>query len=1188
MNKKFIFLFLPLLLLYNCADEKPQHEHEGILYADLPKDTLPIDTIPTGVQFDFKVDTVLSFMSTEYDVVPGIRPLTRQNVFAKGEVKTVNRPEMDTIFNVIPDTVRAEPYIGWLSHPQPLKAGDMTTSKYSSENIQTLGIDQGLNAPQVYNIIEDKFGFLWFGTNSGLTRYDGKYLYHYTTDNGLISNRIFDLFNAPDGRMWICTDEGLMIYDGDHLEIYNETNGLTTNSPFGMRKDKDNNVWFLCDNGGVIKYDGKTFFRYTQERGLQKNDNFCIGFDHSGDLFISSAHQRPEVLHFKENYSVRYKEKVQVNFFGSTMTLNTFNDVNGDLWTVSYNGGVHHIINDSTSLHFNPKTGINFFSMSCGLQDSRGNFWYSMQDAGISYDNGSEFIGYTEEVGLSSNIVFTMIEDSKGNIWAGTSQGVTKIVPESFKNMTTKDGLSDKSVTGLSVSPNGNLLISTWTDGFFLFDGKRFERYQPGSIVLDMERDHFGNLATGIHQGGVQFMIPSAIDTVEFDKKYHISREAGYHVWNTRSILKDDVGNLWTADDVHGIYCFKLNEDKSDYGSIERYTQKSGLLHNGLRDIYIDKEGTMYIAYMNAIGISVIKDGKIEHLNSRCGFPSDYITQFYEDREGNFWMTSKDGLILKQGDDYKVFTTQDGLSYDLTTSIIQDKSGRLWVGSSNGLNMMIKNAEGENDYSITNFNARDGLSATSFISKGVAIDSSNTIWWATTQSLISLNLDRFEHQYGSPEVTITDISILTDHINFVDLDDTGNIALDKAELGQATDYFNVPQSMSLPFDMSSISIKYGSLKGNPTHHLKYRYWLKGFHDDWVKPTNEAEASFTNLPAGNYEFQVQARLANNEWGPITSYQFEIRPPFWQRWWFRILVAGILIYAIYLIFRLRNRQLRKRKEELEYTVMQRTFEIEQQKHIIEEKQVEILDSINYAQRIQKSLMATDQMLNEHLKDYFVYFQPKDIVSGDFYWATPASDGTFLVVNADSTGHGVPGAIMSMLNISCLEKATESEGLHEPAAVLDFTRKKVIETLAKDGSAEGGKDGMDCSLVKFDLKNLKLSYAAAHNGIWIIRNDELIEFKADKMPVGKHSFDQTPFTQTEVQLQKGDIVYTFTDGYPDQFGGDKGKKFKYKSLKKLLQDLSGLPMKDQERKLREHFNQWKGDLEQLDDVCIIGVRV
>jgi ligand-binding sensor domain-containing protein/serine phosphatase RsbU (regulator of sigma subunit) len=1187
MNQKFAFIISLTLLIFSCSQNEEELQLPGPLYGELPKDTLAIDTIVTGVEFDFSPDTVLDFVYGEKtEAHRTIKPLKRQNVFDKKPVKVNVLQETDTVFGILPDTVKAEPLYAYLSHPQPVEAGEMALSKYSTENIQTLGIDQGLSSPFVYAIVEDQFGFMWFAQSTGLTRYDGKYLFNYTTDNGLISNEIWDLFIAPDGRMWITSNKGLMVYNGQYLEIYTTENGLTTEVASGFRVDKDGNLWFICRSGGVLKYDGEYFYQYTAASGLTKDGIFSIGFDQKNQLLISPMHTRHEILNVEENYIVRYKNPTnKSNHFGSTMTMNTFNDNNGELWTVSYNGGVRHVINDSITHQTKPLTGVNYLSIVGGLQDSRGNYWFCMQDGGICYDNGKEYIGYTEEGGLNSNIVVSIMEDSKGNIWAGTSEGVAKIVPESFKNMTSKDGLSDQPMVNLGQSPTGHMLITNWADGMYAFDGKRFERYQGGGIVFEAKPDYFGNVVIGIHQGGIQFFIPSYNDTVAFREKFYVATKKN-PVWNTRATTVDPEGNLWGADDVHGLSCYKLNEDKSAYAYIEKYRTPSGLINNNTRDLYIDKNGTFWLAYMGDVGVSTIKGGKIQHHNTNSGFPSNYISQFYEDSKGNFWMCSDDGLILKESHGYHVFTTTDGLSDNGTRSIIEDNKGRIWIGTKNGLNMMMKKGDGPHDYTITSFGVKDGLAASAFGTKDVFIDSTNTIWWITSQSLISLNLDAFEHSYSIPEVTITDISIMTDHINFVDKDDTSNIDLPGAQFGETRNYFNVPEKISLPHNYSSINIKYGSLGGNPIHHLNYRYWLKGFHKDWVKPSDKVEAEFTNLPPGKYDFQVQAKLANNDWGPTTSYQFEVRPPFWQRWWFRVLIGLLAIYLVYMIVRARNKQLRKRKEELEYTVKQRTMEIEQQKEIIEEKQIEILDSINYAQRIQKSLMATDKMLDEHLKDYFVYFQPKDIVSGDFYWATPAKDG-FLVVNADSTGHGVPGAIMSMLNISCLEKATES-GLDQPAEVLDFTRKKVIETLAKDGSAEGGKDGMDCSLVKYDIANMKITFAAAHNGIWIVRGEELIEYKADKMPVGKHHHDQVPFSQTEVELQKGDIVYTFTDGYPDQFGGEKGKKFKYKSLKKLLIEFSKMPMKEQGQALSKHFEAWKGDLEQLDDVCIIGVKI
>jgi serine phosphatase RsbU (regulator of sigma subunit) len=282
-----------------------------------------------------------------------------------------------------------------------------------------------------------------------------------------------------------------------------------------------------------------------------------------------------------------------------------------------------------------------------------------------------------------------------------------------------------------------------------------------------------------------------------------------------------------------------------------------------------------------------------------------------------------------------------------------------------------------------------------------------------------------------------------------------------------------------------------------------------------------------------------------------------------------------------------KLRARAKLLIQKVDEATHEIKEQKHLVEEKHKEITDSINYAERIQRALLASKEMLDENLSDYFILFKPKDVVSGDFYWATKLSNNNFVLVNADSTGHGVPGAIMSIVNIASLKEAS-LQGITSPDLLLDETRRLVIENLKNDGSAEGGKDGMDGSLLSFDFKNNILHCASANNPIWVIRNKELIEIKADRLPIGKHDRDKEPFTLHTLNLQKGDVVYTLTDGFPDQFGGANGKKFKHKQLQNLLLAMANEPMETQKQKLNDVFDKWKGNLEQVDDVCLIGVRV
>jgi serine phosphatase RsbU (regulator of sigma subunit) len=301
---------------------------------------------------------------------------------------------------------------------------------------------------------------------------------------------------------------------------------------------------------------------------------------------------------------------------------------------------------------------------------------------------------------------------------------------------------------------------------------------------------------------------------------------------------------------------------------------------------------------------------------------------------------------------------------------------------------------------------------------------------------------------------------------------------------------------------------------------------------------------------------------------------------QRW---ALYIGIVLIAVFSAFMYnRFRITRKQKQLIEI----KEKETQEQKHIIEEKHREISDSINYAERIQRSFMASKELLDKHLGEYFVLFRPKDVVSGDFYWCAELANGNFALATADSTGHGVPGAIMSLLNITSLEKAIEQYS--EPDKILDHARTIIIDRLKKDGSEQGGKDGMDCSLLVFDFKNNQLHITAAYNPVWIMRDNTLIEIKADKMPVGKHDRQHEPFTLHTIELKKGDVIYTLTDGFPDQFGGPAGKKFMSKNLREVLLANHRLTMEEQKELLAQQFENWKGTLEQTDDVTVVGIRI
>lgn len=278
---------------------------------------------------------------------------------------------------------------------------------------------------------------------------------------------------------------------------------------------------------------------------------------------------------------------------------------------------------------------------------------------------------------------------------------------------------------------------------------------------------------------------------------------------------------------------------------------------------------------------------------------------------------------------------------------------------------------------------------------------------------------------------------------------------------------------------------------------------------------------------------------------------------------------------------------------------------QKNIVEEKNKEIIDSINYAKRIQNALLSSENQVSEHLPEHFVFFNPKDIVSGDFYWTFEKQNYLYIAV-ADCTGHGVPGAFLTMLGTAFLNEITAKEELLSPAQILDELRTKFIKELKQTGEDGENKDGMDMSLIRLDINTKELQWSGANNPLWIISQSKFIseinpqmlkqiqhddailfEIKSDKQPISYYP-DAKPFTNHEIKLAKEDLIYLFTDGYADQFGGEKGKKFKYKPFKELLISLSSKSMTSQKETLENRFTQWKGDLEQIDDVCIIGVKI
>ena len=403
----------------------------------------------------------------------------------------------------------------------------------------------------------------------------------------------------------------------------------------------------------------------------------------------------------------------------------------------------------------------------------------------------------------------------------------------------------------------------------------------------------------------------------------------------------------------------------------------------------------------------------------------------------------------------------------------------------------------------------------------------------------------------------------------------------------------------------------GNFKGAYENHKMYML----YHDSI---DNEETKKKTIQISMNYEFDKRETAIKAEQDIKDAVTVaERKKQLIITWSVALGLLLVLVFAgfIFRSLRITNRQkniIEQQKNEVseQKDIAEELREIaEKQKHIVEEKQKEIIQSITYAKRIQTALLTSDKYINDHLPaEHFILFKPKDIVSGDFYWALSIApvpgwdmgtnkvklladakrENTFYMVTADCTGHGVPGAFMSMLNISYLNENIIERGIRLPHDILNTQRKEIIHALNPIGSTDEAKDGMDCILCAFDFNKMLLHFAAANNPLWLMRKGELTEYKADKMPVGKYTEKMRPFTLQTIELLKGDIIYTSTDGYADQFGGPAGKKFKSKQLKELLLANSYKPMPEQKKILNSTIDQWKGKLEQVDDITIIGIRI
>lgn len=368
--------------------------------------------------------------------------------------------------------------------------------------------------------------------------------------------------------------------------------------------------------------------------------------------------------------------------------------------------------------------------------------------------------------------------------------------------------------------------------------------------------------------------------------------------------------------------------------------------------------------------------------------------------------------------------------------------------------------------------------------------------------------------------------------------------------------------------------------------IQYQYYIDGLMNNWSAWSTNSNINII-VKSGSYTIRIRAKDLLGNLSNEKIINFRIKPKFTETTLFYLLIGIVLILIVYVVMVLRSRKLLHDKKVLEEKVQLRTIEIREQKEEIEAQRDEITDSIEYASLIQKSMLPVTDSLSRAFKEHFILYKPRDIVSGDFYWFTENKDHLYFTV-ADCTGHGVPGALMSMLGSSALNDIVSNNKNLKANEILNRLRNKIKIALNQTGKEGESKDGMDMAFCILHKDKKILEFSGAYNPLYLIRKGKLIEYKSDRMPIGIYYSEKDSFTNIEIELKKGDSIYIMTDGYADQFGGENDTKFKSQNVKVLLSEIAHKSMKEQLQVLEENFNKWKGNAPQVDDILIIGLRV
>ncbi len=1065
-------------------------------------------------------------------------------------------------------------------------------------NFTQYTIKDGLYTSEVVDLIQDHFRYVWIATpNEGVIKFDGVEFKHYRESDGLVSNYIQCIYRDKKGFIWIGTKKGVTRYDGYDFKNFTKN----TSDPLKGLSDDDvqcikeygNDLYIGTKRGGLAVFKGDGFSqRYAQNSKLSKNIK-CLFADSKKRFWIGGD----------QGLAYLKDDKITTLNITNGLPSNNINDIieiNNKIY-IGSEGGLSVYNEDGTFINYGLAQGlpdISVLSLAKDFdEDEEEEFLWLGTNKGAAKFGNEKFTCYDGGNGLTYNPINKIILDSWENVWFGTKgAGLYKFSGSAFTYYTKEDGISYDNITAVAVDNNGYKWFGTLGGGLYKMRNDSLQQLTINDGLISNQitalcASKLGALWIGTPSGLCKYI----------NNKITFIEDVDLNDENITTLFEDSKGVLWIGSRA-GLTAYNGIESQS-------YSKLNGLSSNNVRCIAEGKNGIIWIGTFE--GLNIFNGKEFLPYTKEDGLPSNVINSIVRsplkdsssDKDIAMWIATDNGLVRikeyknKEGEteiDLKVFTKKDGLSLENISLLKFDNvSGHLWAGSLLGVDRIVLNPPQIKNKEINfvkHYDINNGFLGMGTNRNSVDVDEEGHIYFGTFKGIVENNTNIPDESSYAPKVFITSVKLDDKEIDW------------RKYVEKVERWTMIPEGI-LPLNYNNNNLTFTFIGIDHTAPEKVEYSWRLIHNDIVIQTSpntyRREAVFSNLEPGEYVFEVRTENVDLDNEKPAIFRFRISPPFWSTVWFKALSALLIAVIIYSYIKWRERKLRSEREILEQKVEERTEEVMEQKRQmelvnlevisknkeIEEKNSDLNSSIRYALTIQQSYFPPLSELH-HLKDSFIYHVPRDIVSGDYYWFKYIDDKMVISIS-DCTGHGVPGAFMSLIGMTLLDQIIAKDKVLNPAEALKRIDRGIIKAF-ENGDTESN-DGMDMALVTIDFKNKKLLYAGAFRPLIYVHDGEITEYKATKTSLGG-SFEvkEKDFELLELDYSEGDCIYMFSDGYADQFGGEDKKKFKSKVLKDMLLQISQKPMSEQKEIVDHRLIEWKGILDQVDDVLVFGARL